>query len=307
MTAATATAPPAGKSTPASAWVAFAAVSLIWGTTFLGIRVAVETIPTLMLTGIRFIGAGLILLTIARIRGDQFPTERRDWINQVITGVIMVSLANGALVFASNYIASGLAALMAATIPLWMAVLEGIIGEGRITLRKSTGLLLGFAGVALLVAPGIRHPETSRSLLLGVLGTQVSCLAWNIGTLRTKHRPSKAAPMAVASIHMLCGGTTALIVSLLLGDAARLHFTQRTTIALFHLMIFGSVIAYSAFLYALAKMQASKLSVYSYINPAVAVVVGWLILSEPLTLRMIAAMVIILTGVAVVQSENFKS
>jgi drug/metabolite transporter (DMT)-like permease len=296
---------PAESGAAYGAWVAFAAVSLIWGTTFLGIRVAVESIPTLMLTAIRFLGAGSILLTIALVRRDPFPATRRDWINQAINGVIMVCFANGALVFASNYIASGLAALLAATIPLWMTLLEGIIGKGHITLRKSTGLLLGFAGVAFLVAPGIRRPDTGSSLLLGVLGTQLSCLAWNIGTLRSKHRPAKnAAPMAVASIHMLCGGGTALVISLLLGDASRVYFTTRTTIALFHLMIFGSVIAYSAYLYALARMPASKLSVYSYINPAVAVLVGWMILSEPLTLRMIAAMVIILGGVAVVQSEQ---
>ena len=145
-----------GQGSPAqtpglTAWLAFAAVSLIWGTTFLGIRVAVETIPTLMLTSLRFTGAGLILLTIALVRRDQFPTTRRDRINQVTNGVIMVCLANGSLVFASNYIASGLAALLAATIPLWMAVLEAIIGTGRITWRKSTGMILGFLGVALLI------------------------------------------------------------------------------------------------------------------------------------------------------------
>lgn len=298
-----------GQGSPAqnpglTAWLAFAAVSLIWGTTFLGIRVAVETIPTLMLTSLRFTGAGLILLTIALIRRDRFPATRRDRINQVINGVIMVCLANGSLVFASNYIASGLAALLAATIPLWMAVLEAIIGTGRITWRKSAGMILGFLGVALLIAPGIRRPDTSTSLLLGVVGVQVSAIAWNIGTLRAKHRPSTAGPMAVASIHMLSGGFVAGIISIILGDPARLTFTPRTTIALFHLMIFGSVIAYSAYLYALARMQPSKLSVYSYINPAVAVVVGWLVLSEPLTVRMIVAMVIILSGVAVVQSER---
>ena len=294
------------KETPASAgaWLAFAAVSLIWGTTFLGIRVAVETIPTLMLTSIRFTGAGIILLTLALIRRDRFPATRRDWINQIINGVIMVCLANGALVFASNFIASGLAALLAATIPLWMAVLEAVIGEGRITWRKSTGLILGFVGVALLVAPGIRRPETGSSLLLGVVAVQVSAIAWNIGTLRSKHRPSTGSPMAVASVHMLCGGFVAGVISVILGDPARLTFTPRTTLALFHLMIFGSVVAYSAYLYALARMQPSKLSVYSYINPAVAVVVGWLILSEPLTLRMIVAMIIILGGVAVVQSDR---
>ena len=290
--------------TTPSTWLAFAAVSLIWGTTFLGIRVAVETIPTLMLTGLRFVGAGLILFTIARIRGDRFPDTRRDWINQITNGLVMVCLGNGALVFASKYIASGLAALLAATIPLWMAILEAMIGSGRITARKSIGMILGFLGVALLIAPGIRRPDTGTSLLLGALGVQVSAIAWNIGTLRSKRFLSTGGPIAVASIQMLSGGTAAGIISLLLGDAARLHFTTRTTIALFHLMIFGSVIAYSAYLYALARMQPSKLSVYSYINPAVAVVVGWLILSEPLTLRMIVAMIIILGGVAVVQSDR---
>ncbi|MCU1230891.1 MAG: yedA [Acidobacteria bacterium] len=291
---------------PIGAYVAFVAICLIWGTTFLAIRVAVETIPTLALTAIRFMGAGTILLTICLVRRERFPTSRRIWIDQAINGIIMVSIANTSVVWAEHYITSGLAALLAAMIPLWMGVLEAITGTAPFTMRKSAGMLLGFAGVALLVAPGLRQPEHSLYFFLAVVTMQVNCIGWNIGALRSKLRPANAGPLAVATIQMLSGGIVLTIAALATGGFSRLAFSQRSLAALLYLMVFGSVIAYSAFLYALARIRASKLALYAYVNPAVAVVVGWLLLHESITARMILAMLIILGGVAVAQSDRSR-
>jgi drug/metabolite transporter (DMT)-like permease len=260
-----------------------------------------------MLTAIRFTGAGSILLIIAKIRGDRFPLSRGEWRDQILNGIFMVSCANSLLVWSEHHIASGLAALLAATIPLWMAVMELVIGSARVTTRKSIGLLCGFAGVALLVVPGLTRPDTSAMFFLAVGAVQLSSIFWNIGSLRAKHQKVTAGPTAIASIHTLSGGLAIGVVSLIHGDIANLSFTPRTTIALLHLMLFGSVVAYSAYLYALARLQPAKLSVYAYVNPAVAVIVGNLVLSEPITIRMIVAMTVILAGVAVVQSERMRA
>jgi len=281
------------------AYIAFVAICLIWGTTFLAIRVAVETIPTLALTAIRFMGAGTILLTICLVRRERFPTSRRVWIDQAINGIVMVSIANTCVVWAEHYITSGLAALLAAMIPLWMGVLEAATGTAPFTVRKSTGLLLGFTGVAILVAPGLRTPETNLQFFLAVGAMQVNCIGWNIGALRSKMRPASAGPMAVATIQMLSGGIVLTLVTLMTGDFTRVVFTTRSLAALLYLMLFGSVIAYSAFLYALGRIRPGKLTLYAYVNPAVAVIVGWLLLHEPITIQMVVAMLVILGGVAV--------
>ena len=281
------------------AYIAFVAICLIWGTTFLAIRVAVETIPTLALTAMRFMGAGTILLTICLIRRERFPTERRVWIDQALNGIVMVSIANTCVVWAEHYITSGLAALLAAMIPLWMGVLEAATGSAPFTTRKSAGLLLGFAGVAILVAPGLRAPETNLQFFLAVGAMQINCIGWNVGALRSKLRPANAGPMAVATIQMLTGGIVLTLVTLVTGDFTRVVFTTRSLTALLYLMLFGSVIAYSAFLYALGRIRPGKLTLYAYVNPAVAVIVGWLLLREPITIQMIVAMLVILGGVAV--------
>ncbi|HKO01431.1 MAG TPA: EamA family transporter, partial [Thermoanaerobaculia bacterium] len=266
---------------------------------FLAIRIADETIPTLALTAMRFMGAGTILLTICLVRRERFPTDRRVWIDQALNGIVMVSIANTCVVWAEHYITSGLAALLAAMIPLWMGVLEAATGSAPFTRRKSAGLLLGFAGVAILVAPGLRAPETNLQFFLAVGAMQINCIGWNVGALRSKMRPANAGPMAVATIQMLTGGIVLTLVTLVTGDFTRVVFTTRSLAALLYLMLFGSVIAYSAFLYALGRIRPGKLTLYAYVNPAVAVIVGWLLLREPITIQMIVAMLVILGGVAV--------
>lgn len=287
------------------AYLAFAAICVIWGTTFVAIRVAIETIPTLLVTGIRFTIAGLVLLVIARLTGARFPTDRREWRQQALAGLMMAGCGNALVVFAEHGLSSGLAALLAATIPIWMAVMESVLGHGRLTGRKIAALTLGFGGVAVLVAPAIGRPDVSGKFFLGVVAMQLSALFWNGGTLYSRHHGTSGDPMARSVIQMLAAGPAVILFGLAIGERPTLAmWSLRSTSALLYLAVFGSVIAYWAYNYAQTKLSAGKVASYAYVNPAVAVLCGALLLREPVTWPMGAAMVMILAGVAMIQLER---
>ena len=291
------------------AYAAFVTVCILWGTTYLAIRVAIETLPTFLFAGIRFGLAGAILLAICALRGEKIPTRRADWINSTIVGLLMVGVGNVAVVWAEKYVPSGFAALLVATSPFWMAILETMRGNhDHLTPRKKFGMLVGFGGVVLLVLPALRGSGGHFDLyfLLGVLVLQLGSFAWNVGSVRSKYHPVPAKPLVSAAMQMLTGGIAVALIGFARGETSHFVFTQRTLIAFLYLMIFGSIIAYGAYVYALAKLPTSTVSLYAYVNPAVAVFLGWLILHEPLGIRDIAAMAVILAGVALVQSGPKK-
>jgi drug/metabolite transporter (DMT)-like permease len=288
----------------AVAYASFTAICVIWGTTFLAIRVALDTMPSLYLTGLRFVSAGVLLLVIALGRGERLPRRAAQWRHEAITGVIMFAIANASLVWSEHYISSGLAALLVATIPLWMAAIDAMFLRNEIlSSRRIVGLLIGFCGVGLLVLPGFTAPDR-REFLLGVLGTQISAIAWSIGTVRSKYRPSGVSGAMGPSLQMLLGGVVVSIVALVATPLAALSFTPRTVAALAYLSIFGSVIGYTAYQIALKTIAPGRVALYAYVNPAVAVVAGALVLHEVVTWRMIAAMVVILSGVTLARGRN---
>ncbi len=294
-------APPPRKAAPTLAYAAFATICVLWGTTFVAIRVAIETIPTMLVTGIRFTAAGVLLLAIARMRGVTFP---RPWRRQIISGILMAACGNTLVVYAEHALTSGLAALLAATIPIWMAVMESMLGTARLTPRKVAGLALGFGGVGLLVAPAIGHFDASIGFFLAVGAMQLSSICWNAGTLYSRGG-TKGDPLANSVIQMLSGGILITLLAFAFGNRpAPAMFSLRSTAALLYLAVFGSVVAYSAYNYAMSKLNAGKVSSYAYVNPLVAVITGVALLGEPVTARMIAAMVIILGGVALIQLDR---
>lgn len=287
------------------ALTAFAIVCIVWGTTYLAIRVAVETIPPLLLTAMRFIVAGLVMLTIARARGEAIPTKRSTLLNLALVGFLMVGVGNLAVVWAEQWVPSGLAALFVATAPFWMALLELFRSGGeRFDARGAVGLMIGFLGVAMLVTPKGAGGAYDVHFVIGALVMQLGSLAWQLGSLRSKYALKDVPLLASASLQMLFGGLIVGIVGFLIGEPARLTFTPRTFIALAYLTIFGSIIAYSAYVYALAHMRTSQSSLYAYVNPVVAVILGWLILHESLTWVSVLAMCVILAGVALVQTAG---
>ncbi|MGZ8867583.1 MAG: EamA family transporter [Thermoanaerobaculia bacterium] len=284
---------------------AFLTVCIVWGTTYLAIRIAIETIPPFALTSIRFVIAGLVMAAFAVWRGERLPRDRATLLNLALVGFLMVGVGNLAVVWAEQWVPSGLAALFVSTAPLWMVVIESFRTHGeRIDLRTGIGMAIGFAGVALLVTPGGAGPSWNLAFFAGALAIQIGDIAWQLGSIRGKYHLKHVPLLASASLQMLFGGVIVGVLSLAIGEPARFALNIRTFAALAYLTIFGSIIAYSAYVYALAKLRTTKVSLYAYVNPVVAVILGWLILDESLTTISVIAMVTILAGVALVQSAG---
>jgi drug/metabolite transporter (DMT)-like permease len=288
------------------AYAAFAVVCVVWGTTYLFIRIALETLPPLLLTGSRYIAAGSIMLVIARLRGVAMPRDRRTLASLALVGFLMVGLGNLAVVWAEQWVPSGFAALFVASAPFWMAIIERFRAAGeRLNVRSGIGMAIGFAGVAMLVLPGA-GPKWSVSFLLGAIAIQVGSLGWQLGSARAKYNLAHVPFLASVALQMLFGGVMVAVAGVALGETSRFVLTPRTFGALAYLVIVGSVITYSAYVFALTHMRTTHSSLYAYVNPVVAVFLGWLVLSEPLTPLSIVAMIVILAGVAMVQSSSWK-
>lgn len=283
------------------AWVAFATICVVWGTTYLAIAIALETIPPLLLTGTRFTAAGVIMLALAALRGERIPRDLKSLANLALVGFLLVGVGNLAVVWAELHVPSGIAALLVATAPFWMAIIEMFRTHGeRTTLRAAIGMIIGFVGVGMLVTPGVSG-AWSIPFLLGALAIQVGGIAWQLGSAHSKYNLKHVPLMASAALQMLSGGLIVTVAGLAVGEWPRFVLTPRTFGAIAYLTLFGSIIAYSSYVYALAHMRTTFVALYAYVNPVVAVFLGWLILSEPLTPLSVLAMVVILAGVALVQ------
>ena len=294
------------KHEKALAWVAFAVICIVWGTTFMAIRVALDTVPPFLLTASRFVTAGLIMLAVAKLRGETIPRDGKTLANLALIGFLLVGVGNLAVVWAEQWVPSGIAALLVATAPFWMAIIESFRANGeRVDLRGGIGMAIGFIGVAMLVVPGGKGGVWSVQFVLGALAIQLGGIAWQIGSAHGKYNLRHVPLMSSSALQMLFGGVIVGVVGLGLGEAARFSLTPRTFAALAYLTLFGSVIAFSAYVYALAHLRTTHSALYAYVNPVVAIFLGWLILGEPLTVVSITAMLVILAGVAMVQSGEW--
>src|SRR5262245_14320863 len=207
------------------AYLAFVAVCLIWGTTYLGIRIALETIPPLMMAALRWIAAGALLVAVLVVRGERLP-RRREWPALTLLGVLLLGFGNGAVVWAELTVPSGLTAVLVAMSPFWMVGIDAFMADGQpLTIRRIVGLIVGFAGIVLLVWPEIRVAESGRAFLGGVISTQIACAGWALGSSFARKRgrghASDENVLATAALEMLFGGIVLLIVSLALGEAGR--------------------------------------------------------------------------------------
>jgi drug/metabolite transporter (DMT)-like permease len=299
------------------AYIAWVIVCIVWGTTYLAIRVALESIPPMLMASIRWITAGLMLIGWLKWQGERLPGPRA-WPALTVLGVLLLGFGNGAVVWAEQTVASGLTAVLVATVPFWMVGIEaasatrkrdrtsGESGE-RLHGRQFAGLILGFAGIVMLVWPEIRVGESRRAFLSGVVSTQIAGLGWAAGSTYARRRGRTDAQdenvLATAAFEMLFGGLALLVAGLALGEASRLAFTTRTTLALAHLTFVGAFAGFTAYAYALKHLPVATVSLYAYINPVIAVVLGMLILGEPFTARMAIAAAIVLAGVALVRER----
>jgi drug/metabolite transporter (DMT)-like permease len=283
------------------AYAAFLAVCLLWSTTYLGIKVALETIPPFLLGGMRFVTSGLLLVLLMRARGVSLPRPA-TWPIFALAGLLLLGVGNGGVMFAEQVVSSGMAAVTVATTPFWMVGIGALLPRGeRITRRALAGLILGFVGVLLLARPDLQAGASSGALG-GLLTLEVACAGWAAGTVLSKRRHTDQDPFGAAAIQMLAGGGAMLLLSIVLGEWHVVSFTTRTAIALVYLTIAGSLVGFGCYVYALRYLPVSTVSLYAYVNPVIAVALGALLLGEPVTLTMVLAMILILTGMAVVSA-----
>lgn len=289
---------------PLAAW---AAVCFFWGTTYLAIRVGLETLPPTLFAGLRFLTAGVLLFTIVRAWSGARLPKGKEWFEQSVVGLALLGVGNGLVVWAEQWVLSGPAALLVATSPFWVMGVERFLREGeRAGGRAIAGLLIGFGGIALLVAPNLYGTSINSKYLWGMLALQAACASWSVGSVYAKHHPTGVQPLMGAAIQMLIAGAALTLTGIILGEGSNLHFSARSFGAFTYLIVFGSIVAYGSYTYAVQKLPLSLVSTYSYINPVIAVVLGWIVLGEQMSWRVIAAMLIILGGVAMVKSRRLK-
>ncbi|HTM50434.1 MAG TPA: EamA family transporter [Bryobacteraceae bacterium] len=286
--------------------MALISVCFFWGTTYLGIRMALETVPPLALVSIRFLLSGSILLAAAAWRGSLLP-RGRDLRSACISGALILGIGNGALVFAELRIPSGLAGLFITISPFWMVGIEALLPGGeRLHWPTLFGMLVGLGGAALLLAPDLTGHSLGRNTLAGFLILQLGMASWSFGSIFQKRQEMKAHPIVVGAIHQLAAGIAFTPLALLVPEHP-IVWTTRGAGAVLYLVIFGSIVGYSAYAYALDKLPVAVVSIYPYLNSMVAVTLGWLVYREPFGWREALAMAIIFTGVALVKRYAKKA
>ena len=282
---------------------AFAAVYVIWGSTYLAIRVAVETLPPLLMAGCRFLLAGTVLLIGLRLRGTPIP-EARHWRNAAMVGTMLLLGGNGLVVWAEQTVTSSLAALIIAITPVWFALLDWARPHGtRPQWQTVIGIVVGFAGVTLLVGNRNGATESGAVSLLGALALVGAGISWAAGSLYARHSPKPGSPWITAALQMICGGSALLLASLLAGEPARAnwgHVSVRSVLAFFYLVVFGSWMGFSAYVWLLKVSTPARVATYAYVNPVVAMFLGWLLLGEPVTSRTLCAATVIVVGVVII-------
>lgn len=272
--------------------LALFALYVIWGSTYLGIRYALESYPPFLLAGVRFLGAGVALYGFLRWRGLTPPTTRQ-WRNAAFSGVLLLGFGNGLVCFAEERVSSGIAAVAVASMPLFAAVFSGWYGHWP-NRRETLGLLVGFVGVIVLnLGAGLAGSR------LGAIALLTAAMCWAFGSAWSKRQDMPAGPMNTAA-QMLCASVVLLLVGFGTGEHLPAHPTLRATLAVFYLAVFGSIVAFSAYLYVLKHARPALATSYAYVNPPVAVLFGVMLAGEHVGSFDLAGMAIILLGVGVI-------
>jgi drug/metabolite transporter (DMT)-like permease len=299
------TAAPHAVPRPAAVWGALATIYVVWGSTYLGIMVAIETLPPLLMSSARFLVAGAILYSLTVRRGDtrgDRPTARQ-WTAAAIVGGALLLAGNGGVALSEERIDSGVAALLVATIPLWMAVLDRVLNGRGLAWTGLLGLVVGLGGVALLVGPS----GGGGIDLVGALMALSAAFAWAWGSLYARDATLPARPLVGAGMQMLAGGVLLALAGAATGELGEFDLaavSARSSIAVAYLVVFGSVIAYSAYVWLLKNAPTALVSTYAYVNPVVAVALGALFLAEPVTARMLLAGLAIVASVALIVTSQ---
>lgn len=289
-----------GSRTLWPAYMALLAVYFFWGTTYLGIRMALEAVPPVLLISSRFLISGSILLLAAILYGAKLPRGRELWLT-ALYGVIALGGGNGMLVLAEQWIPSGIAALFVTTSPFWMVGIEAVRGQGeKISKWTMAGIGVGFVGIVVLVGPSATGAGMGPVLIQAFLALQLGCFCWCLGSVLQKGQPTHAHPIVSGAIHQVATGIAVLPLTLFTHEHP-VHWHSRGIWAAAYLVVFGSIIGYSAFAYAMEHLPVAMVSTYAYVNPIVAVWLGWLFYREPFGFREAFAMALVILGVFIVK------
>jgi drug/metabolite transporter (DMT)-like permease len=284
--------------------IAFAALYLVWGSTYLGIRFAIETIPPFLMAGMRFLLAGVIMYAIARWQGT-YKSSWANWRTSLIIGACLLLAGNGGVTISEKYIDSGLAALIVAIVPIYIVILSWATGMApRPAPVVWLGLIGGFIGVGFLLGPALhlssnsgRHPAIGMSILL------ISSFIWSAGSLYSRTAKHAASPFLTAAQQMLCGGLLLLLAGIVTGEGRHFHPSAISIISLasfIYLVLIGAVVGYTAYIWLLRHCDPAKVATYAYVNPIVAVLLGAGFAGEQLTMRVLVAAALIIGSVAIV-------
>ncbi len=278
-------------------------VCIFWGTTYLGIRVALESFSPVALMGIRYTASGGVMLIVARIMGVHLPRGRELW-QTALFGVFALGIGTGTLSWAELTIPSGLAALFCTTSPFWMVGIEALMPEGE-PLHWPTilGMLVGLGGVVFLVARTAFGPNSAtQGMVMAFVLLQIGLGAWAVGSILQRKQTSKAHPFVSGAVQQLATGLAFLLATLIFHP--RMNWNARGIGAVAYLAVFGGIVGYSAFVYTMAHLPIAIASIYNYVNPLVAVALGWLFFREPFGVRECIAMALIFIGVAIVKQQS---
>jgi drug/metabolite transporter (DMT)-like permease len=286
---------------PALVWTALGTIYLIWGSTYLAIRLAIDSIPPLLMASIRFLIAGALLYGWSIGRGDREADrpDRRAWGAAAITGGLLLFVGNGGVSLAARNVPTGVIALIIALIPMWLALLDWLVNRQRLAPQAVVGLVLGFGGLVLLVG----LPSRGRIPLSGALVAVGASLGWATGSLHTRRAPLPRRPLVANAMQMLAGGAVLAVAGAAGGELGRFHpsrLSLHSALAVAYLIVFGSLIAFSAYMWLLRVAPLSTVGTYAYVNPVIAVFLGWLVLDETITARVLIAGAVIVVAVAMI-------
>jgi drug/metabolite transporter (DMT)-like permease len=289
---------------------AFAAIYIIWGSTYLGILIAIKTIPPFFMAGTRFLIAGLILFVWALLKGEQVPDKKSVW-KLSVAGFLMLTLGNAFLSWTEQYLPSGLAAVLVATVPLWFVILDKREWKYYFSNKQIiVGLVVGFIGVIFLfTGKGSGDLFNSTMKIVSLIILLVATLGWTIGSLYSKYQKINGSTLMKVAIQMMAASIAIFIGGFILGEQKDFVVTNvswESVGALAYLIVMGSLIAYLAYVWLLSIRPASLVGTYAYVNPVVAVFLGWLIANESISLQQIIGLVIIITGLFIVNTSKEK-
>jgi drug/metabolite transporter (DMT)-like permease len=285
----------------------FALVYVFWGSTYLAIKIAVEHIPAATMGASRFLISGPLMLAWCAMTGRSIKISKHDFLRVAAIGILLLTGGNVLLAWSEKTVDSGLAALIVAVVPLWVALIEGFILKGdRLRGRGWLGLMLGIAGLAVLLWPDLRNTSAERARLLAAGVLLFGSLSWTVGSIISRRSKLSIGPFAATGWEMTIAGVVNLIISIAIGDLREAVWTPRGIGAILYLVTFGSMVGFTAYIWLLEHVPTPKVATYAYVNPVVAVFLGWLIAGERLDWYIGGGMVVIVAAVALVTSSKLK-